>query len=1024
MAICHVGHAQLTKVDEKFQDGIFEPAVKYYGKKLKKNEADAYAKLGIMYDYGFGVEQDKALAHQYYQKSLTFGNSAIALVQIAIDYKFGEVVVKDRQVRDSLLQEVSRKKAVLETTPQGVLSLGMLFRFNDLSETVISKLKQLANQNIWLADYIHAFILMERKDADMNAAYDIFSNLANKGYRGAQANAANLLLTEFKRDYGQAEKYYQDAIAQQFVPAFYNYGRVLYDGNILPENKKKGIELIRKGVKFQNQRCSYMLGLMYEKGYTFEKNLDSAIYYFEKSYHDYSDDAMGRLGGIYLDKNRVAYDVTKGVSWLEKGVKLLDAFSYYRLGFYHVFEDKDKTTVKKGIKELEWALQAGYTEAAHALGLYYVDVNLEKARTYFEKNAKEGNARSAYRLGITYEAEETLGQKIKWIRQASASGYYLADLEMGHIFSTDFTPGDEEKRVNYDSALFYFKSAARKGSKNAVRYALGTLYKENRDYSNFAYWKSRTDSVAKANYVVGLFYHYKGDGDYVYDQQNDDLALSYYNKAVEMGYPKAFSKLGDIYSKGLLGITKDKPKARQYYETAIDLGYVEALKELSRAYSAKTFDEREQKLTEIYEKYDLPDALFEIGYQYAHYNVEQRDLGKGLNFMIDAAKKGSGSARSYLNRKDDYSYYDTISNQETKIARDIIAISLKAKNNDLQAKKDLAKAYLDKKHFFYNDTEGKNRLDELAKTGDFDAALYLLDQTFNSVTIDVANSLVDGKIDLDNAPRTRDTTSILNYGKLAIENIKGKESREDLYSLYSKMAFTEYRRGINKKTNQFAPATGLYWDKVFKYTDSLNASFFEYAAWTHFKLKNYEKVVEYHQKMEEYKIAYEEIDYVSKMVSLFETNRIEEGCRCGKYLYDNYDKFYKEYKENCYEITTRTATVYSKGRFVQSSIQVKAGDVINFSASGRVRLGAWAGSGGPDGIGGYTSYNIVRNARHGSLVGRIGSSNDQTFLIGSENSIKARYSGTLYFLINDSDSGNNSGSFKANVEIIREKGGS
>jgi hypothetical protein len=83
-----------------------------------------------------------------------------------------------------------------------------------------------------------------------------------------------------------------------------------------------------------------------------------------------------------------------------------------------------------------------------------------------------------------------------------------------------------------------------------------------------------------------------------------------------------------------------------------------------------------------------------------------------------------------------------------------------------------------------------------------------------------------------------------------------------------------------------------------------------------------------------------------------------------------------------------------------TDINIKKGDKINIVASGSVTYGAWAGSGGPDGIDGYTSYNRISGFRHGSLLVRIGD-NGEWEAVGASKLIIAKNSGVLQFIVNE-----------------------
>lgn len=96
-----------------------------------------------------------------------------------------------------------------------------------------------------------------------------------------------------------------------------------------------------------------------------------------------------------------------------------------------------------------------------------------------------------------------------------------------------------------------------------------------------------------------------------------------------------------------------------------------------------------------------------------------------------------------------------------------------------------------------------------------------------------------------------------------------------------------------------------------------------------------------------------------------------------------------------------------------SDLYIKEGQTITLKVSGRIKVGAWAGYSGPNGINGYTNYNKVRRYKHGALLGKIGK-DGEWFLIGGHKSIIAQKSGRLYVTINDIDINNNEGYYEIN----------
>jgi len=104
--------------------------------------------------------------------------------------------------------------------------------------------------------------------------------------------------------------------------------------------------------------------------------------------------------------------------------------------------------------------------------------------------------------------------------------------------------------------------------------------------------------------------------------------------------------------------------------------------------------------------------------------------------------------------------------------------------------------------------------------------------------------------------------------------------------------------------------------------------------------------------------------------------------------------------------------------YLKTNIYVEEGDLISITATGRIRFGLFAGSAGPGGLSGFTMYNLVSGARHGSLLAKV-TGNDGWFKIGSKGSFKAGSPGFVEFLVNDSATSDNSGMFQAKIVVTK-----
>jgi hypothetical protein len=111
-------------------------------------------------------------------------------------------------------------------------------------------------------------------------------------------------------------------------------------------------------------------------------------------------------------------------------------------------------------------------------------------------------------------------------------------------------------------------------------------------------------------------------------------------------------------------------------------------------------------------------------------------------------------------------------------------------------------------------------------------------------------------------------------------------------------------------------------------------------------------------------------------------------------------------------------TVPATTRWTDSGIDVGAGDVVSFSIAGTVTLGddRSLGAEGDLDAAAPAPRRPMPDRPAGALIGRIGTSPDDTFFIGAERlPFRIRTSGRLYLGVNDDTLDDDSGAFQVAV---------
>jgi len=102
---------------------------------------------------------------------------------------------------------------------------------------------------------------------------------------------------------------------------------------------------------------------------------------------------------------------------------------------------------------------------------------------------------------------------------------------------------------------------------------------------------------------------------------------------------------------------------------------------------------------------------------------------------------------------------------------------------------------------------------------------------------------------------------------------------------------------------------------------------------------------------------------------------------------------------------------------------VRRGDRIRITATGTVTLDPTTGqTSGPDGIDQPDPKKLMQDRPTGSLIAVIGADNDDFIFIGSSAEFVAARDGLLFLSVNEGNLSDNSGAYKAAIEVQAQRG--
>jgi len=175
--------------------------------------------------------------------------------------------------------------------------------------------------------------------------------------------------TEFvEQDYKKAVYYYNKSMNKKTIEFKYNtdalnnLGYCYYYGRIGEKDYKKAFLYFGKAAYLNHPNAMYKIGDMYNNGIYVEKNIETAFYWYKKSYNyskndDYINASVAhRLGKAYIDGEAIEKNLLKALKYLNIAER-----NFYKLAINKpilsnsLYVNKPLNTVKellKNVKEL------------------------------------------------------------------------------------------------------------------------------------------------------------------------------------------------------------------------------------------------------------------------------------------------------------------------------------------------------------------------------------------------------------------------------------------------------------------------------------------------------------------------------------------------------------------------------------------------------------------------------------------------------------------------------------------------
>ena len=309
----------------------YEKAFEWFERSAKQKNKFAQFSLANLYYYGSGIEKDLSQAFLWYQKSSSQGQP-YAAYSIAQMYRYGEYVTKDNDTAQRYYQQA-----------------------------------------------LSGFLKIENNDM---ANDDLFYKLGQMFKLGLGTNS----------DVTKAIEYFRRSAEMNNKNGLFEYGKALLIGEHIPQNTDSAVKLLEKAVKLKNSNAKRFLALEYISGEHLEQDIEKGIALLTECADSGDVIACYRLGKIYLQGEIMSQNLDKA----EKYLLLAEDSEYAQYALAKLYLQEEKYDIQKAVNYFENGADKNHW-ASYQLGRIYlfgakdIERDKEKAIEWFTKSANDGN---------------------------------------------------------------------------------------------------------------------------------------------------------------------------------------------------------------------------------------------------------------------------------------------------------------------------------------------------------------------------------------------------------------------------------------------------------------------------------------------------------------------------------------------------------------------------------------------------------------------------------------------------------
>ena len=333
----------------------------------KKLKPYVQYRIGKMFCYGLGTEQDYEKAFEWFERSAKQKNK-FAQFSLANLYYYGSGIKKDLSQAFLWYQRSSS-----QGQPYAAYSIAQMYRYGEY----VTKDNDTAQR--YYKQALSGFLKIESDDM---ANDDLFYKLGQMFKFGLGTDS----------DVTKAIEYFKRSAEMNNKNGLFEYGKALLIGEHIPQDTDSALKILEKAVKLKNSNAKRFLALEYISGEHLEQDFEKGIALLTECADSGDVIACYRLGKIYLESEIMPQNLDKA----EKYLLLAEDNEYTQYALAKLYLQEEKYDIQKAVNYFEKSADKNHW-ASYQLGRIYlfgakdIERDKEQAIEWFTKSANDGN---------------------------------------------------------------------------------------------------------------------------------------------------------------------------------------------------------------------------------------------------------------------------------------------------------------------------------------------------------------------------------------------------------------------------------------------------------------------------------------------------------------------------------------------------------------------------------------------------------------------------------------------------------